>query len=527
VTDKKISELPNAASLDGSETVPNVQIGVTTKVTLTTIAQWILKTFTGFIQSGTGAIARAFQDKAREIVSVDDFGAVGDGVTNDTPYFQAAVDSIGALGGTVHFSGRHRIQTNLTIPANVALVGPTDFAVMSGSNFTLSDNMAALLVDSTATITLSEGAGIKGALIQRYGLVWNVTAAEASAALADFAGTAVTAGVSPTTPGPYDCFLYGCFIAGFNQAFTSYSAARVNLAYVYGDCNSGIKVDRSMDKTVIYHCHFWPYFTQKSGSPAADQLRPGTAFEFTGVSSYGSFNECFSFGYYRGFVIDDASDCTLTVCGADGYTVSAGTIGFLISGNSAGNHLLGCVTSGCETGYYFDSTNVLGNTLTAAKSFNTGGVGTGVVVNDGNVNITGGNFYNILTGIRVTNATSKVSIENIQLSYITNGITADVSTNLVYVGDGIIYENVSIPVGTNIKSNVHADGFAVIVTGTNSVQVAHGLPSVPLAYNCTPVSTNLGGRDFWMSADATLIYLNVSSNVASNATFCWQARTIR
>ena len=38
----------------------------------------------GFIQSGTGAVARTVQDKARESVSVLDFGAVGDGVTDDT-----------------------------------------------------------------------------------------------------------------------------------------------------------------------------------------------------------------------------------------------------------------------------------------------------------------------------------------------------------------------------------------------------------------------------------------------------------
>lgn len=44
----------------------------------------------GFIQAGTGAIARTAQNKMREWVSVKDFGAVGDGVTNDTAAFLAA-----------------------------------------------------------------------------------------------------------------------------------------------------------------------------------------------------------------------------------------------------------------------------------------------------------------------------------------------------------------------------------------------------------------------------------------------------
>lgn len=65
-----------------------------------------------FLQSGTGAAARSVQTKLRDFVSVKDFGATGDGVTDDTAAIQAALD----LGGVIYFpAGTYIVTSTLDV----------------------------------------------------------------------------------------------------------------------------------------------------------------------------------------------------------------------------------------------------------------------------------------------------------------------------------------------------------------------------------------------------------------------------
>lgn len=116
----KISNLPAAASLTGSDLMPVVQSGVTKKGTFDQIP---------FLQAGTGAVARTAQAKMREVVSVKDFGVIGNSSTGDDAVFQAAIDYVSKLSddtgvqGTLEFEGTIYLASPKNFGKNIRLVG--------------------------------------------------------------------------------------------------------------------------------------------------------------------------------------------------------------------------------------------------------------------------------------------------------------------------------------------------------------------------------------------------------------------
>ena len=89
-----------------------------------------------FLAAGSGATQRTALDKLRDVVSVKDFGAVGDGVADDTAAIQAAITA--SANKALYFpAGTYKVTQTLLVSGNVNVFGAgIGSTVIDGSSIT-------------------------------------------------------------------------------------------------------------------------------------------------------------------------------------------------------------------------------------------------------------------------------------------------------------------------------------------------------------------------------------------------------
>lgn len=104
-----------------------------------------------FLQAGASGVARTVDSKLKDTVSVKDFGAVGDGVTNDTTAFTNAVATGKAVFVPISTGGY--VINNVPITTNTVIIGEKS-GVYAGPSLLISQSNAAAFVPSDVTTSI-------------------------------------------------------------------------------------------------------------------------------------------------------------------------------------------------------------------------------------------------------------------------------------------------------------------------------------------------------------------------------------
>ena len=176
----KISGLPAASTpLTGAELVPIVQSGVTSQTTVgDLLSEQAGASFVGYLPAGTGAVATTVQAKLRETVSVKDFGAVGDGVTDDTAAIQAAVTS----------------NKSVSFPAGTYLI--SNMIALTSNNFVLQGVKGKSILKASGNNAII---GPSGDSVAEYGEIYGLI----------FTSSTGGQGTGIYSPGPSSCWYLG------------------------------------------------------------------------------------------------------------------------------------------------------------------------------------------------------------------------------------------------------------------------------------------------------------------------------
>lgn len=278
-------------------------------------------------------------------VNVRDFGALGDGKTDDTAAFQQALDAAGKEPGTIVEvpRGNYRIATHLTIPAYTTLKGvwnaPQSWTEYKGTTFLAVEGAGQ--PDGTPFITMMGNTTLQGITIyypdqkptqnEPTPYPWTIV----NYWKPDFKhfakDNAYGAGVS----------IIDCLVVNPYQCVNFNFADRHYIRGLYGQpLYRGLMVDNNYDIGRIENVHFWPFLTYWEDKYKALndwQLAHATAFTFA-RNDWAYLTDTFCYGYNIGyhFVKSDSggangkldgigADCVRTSLKVD-YCIPAGLL---------------------------------------------------------------------------------------------------------------------------------------------------------------------------------------------------------
>jgi hypothetical protein len=251
-----------------------------------------------YLPIGTSAVATTVQAKLRQTVSVKDFGAVGNGVTDDTAAIQAALNSLSATGGTVYApQGQYRLTSQITIPSFVKLQGMNWLPDPSNGSqiFAISLYIDWGAGSNNIAVVMSQSSAIEGFTFYYPGQVAKTSA------------TPIEFGFSIGTPGGdvrdniqiQNITLYNSY-----RGISLQGAGRFRVDSIQGQpLFLGITTADCFDACYISNCHFWNFYTQNNTLLNWVKAN-GTAYEFYQVDDL-KVSNMIAYGYNYGYFCRD------------------------------------------------------------------------------------------------------------------------------------------------------------------------------------------------------------------------------
>lgn len=225
--------------------------------------------------------------------SVKDYGAVGDGVTDDTAAFQAALDEVGAQGGGIVYAprGNYLVATHLAIPDHVTLEGvftvPTAWSQNQGTTLLAVEGEGS--EEGSPFLSLGLNSTLKGITVY-------YPNQDDPADIKPFPWC--IQGRGPDNASIVDCLL----VNPYNGVdFATNNSGRHYIRNLYGQpLRRGIVIDKCYDVGRIENVHFWPFWNWSTPELQEWMAANSEALVFARTDWEYVFN-VFVFGYHIGF----------------------------------------------------------------------------------------------------------------------------------------------------------------------------------------------------------------------------------
>lgn len=442
--------------------------------------------YSGF--SGSNGLSGFSGYSGHGIVSVAQFGAVGDSVTDDAPAVQLALNSLTPAGGTVVIPNNFRcyIGGELTIPENVTLQGPHHFVGETISPFSITNMGGALIINPSASVAINSNAGVNGLLIYHSDVVFPFYEQL-------FTGTAVVVASSSK-----DSFISNSLVFGFTNAVVSDGAIRLKIKNMQHDTLNGVVVTNGTS-IKLSDCYAYTDIT--------DVTKSGAGYSLINCGGITSIVNCDAKQYFVGFNISSCTNTTLINCNADGNNSG---VGFSLTGESRSNKLLSCHASQNSVGYNIDTGALNTNAILGSSGRNN--TSTGVLVLSGGLKINNSEISLSRYGIQIS-STSTIEIDYVEFNNITDySINITTSTSNLSIGDHVNFGN-SL---SNALIGNPANASLATVYASNDELLLHSVGNTFTVGSTATISTIAGG---WSGRTVTLLFddaTNVSSGIGTD-----------